>query len=150
MLFYYSCPAFLTLLLLAAQKKSVRSNRTIFVIIGSCQCFTLNIEISDFNECGFFGHFWTYTENLSFPTDNFPKQGYKILFFPYPAATMISTVLLQVTFKIEFKRHFYFGFIGFTKLYILKHNKTAIKKIIRDQLFVQIPYNFIAKPIIVL
>ena len=38
-------------------KKSVWSNKTtISVIIGSCQCCTLNIEISDCNECGFFGH----------------------------------------------------------------------------------------------
>ena len=26
---------------------------------------------------------------ISYLTDNFPKQGYKVLFFPYPAATML-------------------------------------------------------------
>ena len=40
----------------------------------------------------FLGIFWTYTKNLSYLTDNFPKQGYKILFFPYPAA-LLSWVL---------------------------------------------------------
>ena len=38
-------------------KKSVRSNKTLCVIIGSCQCCTQNIEISDYNKYGFFGHF---------------------------------------------------------------------------------------------
>ena len=67
--------------------------------LGSCQCCTLKIEISDCNEFGFFGQLLDVylQKNLSYLTDNFPKQGYKVLFFPYPAATMFkkTTFFLQ-------------------------------------------------------
>ena len=38
----------------------------------------------------FWASFGRIQENISYLTDNFPKQGYKILFFPYPAATMFN------------------------------------------------------------
>ena len=56
--------------------------------LGSCQCCTLKLKCRIAMNLAFLGIFWTYTENLSYITDNFPKQGYKVLFFPYPAATM--------------------------------------------------------------
>ena len=37
----------------------------------------------------FWASFGLIQKNLSCLTDNFPKQGYKVLFIPYPAATML-------------------------------------------------------------
>ena len=52
--------------------------------LGSYQCCTLKIEISDCNEFGFFGQLLDIDiqKNISYLTDNFRKQGYKVLFFP--------------------------------------------------------------------
>ena len=57
--------------------------------LGSCQCCILKIEILDCNEFGFFwATFGHIQKNISYLTDTFPKQGYKVLFFPIPSASM--------------------------------------------------------------
>ena len=58
------------------------------------------IEISDYNEFWLFSAtFGRLQKNISYLTDNLPKQGYKVLFFPFPAANMF---LLFLWFTREF------------------------------------------------
>ena len=57
--------------------------------IGSCQCCTLKIEISDCNEFGFFRQLLDVYRKI-FLTSLITSQNkaMRFCFFPYPAATM--------------------------------------------------------------
>ena len=82
----------------------------------------------------FWASFGRIQKNLSYLTDNFPKQGYKVLFFPYPAATM---PLFQGAESCKFLRHLHFYVFSYKirgntwKLLVFPksakiHNQTAL------------------------
>ena len=59
--------------------------------LGNCQCCTLKIEISyAMNLAFFWATFRRIQKNISYHTDNFPKQGYKVLFYPLPRCNYAS------------------------------------------------------------
>ena len=72
-----------------SRNQSGQTKLGICVIIGSYQCCTLNIEIWDCNECGFFGHLLVEHRKI-FVASLITSQNKAIgfCFFPYPAATM--------------------------------------------------------------
>ena len=70
------------------------------MIIKSCPCCALNIEISDCNESGFFGHLLDSYRNVFLtPLITSQNKAIRFCFISYPAATMRPKVRTQHAIK---------------------------------------------------